>query len=1013
MKLRNICGFLALTTGLIGPAQGQISVLSGGAGPITFPARPAVAEGWSTIAVGDDAANITTMVQFEAAVQALNAANITMQVGTSTTDNPFSANAIARFNGTRFRLQSKPTGVDMTVLMATLRNDTGLDVSSFDVSYLHAVEPAGAETPTGLNGWFAYYSVSGAPGSWQPIPALSGLNANGTPVATITPSGWAPGLNLYIVWADDNGGGTEGGYTMDDFTISNVNTDVLPVSIVITSPTNTQQIVHGVTVNVTTATTGPILEVDFLVDGFSGVIDTTPPFGFALDTSMLSEGAHTLQAIASDGFEQTPSAIVNFDVVANTPPTIVITNLAAPTNFLVGTAIPVNAAIADDIAVTNVDWFVDGTFYVTRAGVANLGFTYVNSLAGTHAIHGVATDSTGQQTTSASVTVGVTNPPAAIFSLFVTNGSDWKYFNGGGDPSDVGFSAWYHSFYDDTPWASGPAEIGGGDTDNGYPERTIIDIGPDDARFSAIYFRKSFLVGNLAEFPNVVLRLLRDDGAVVYLNDLPVWTNNMATTEIDPLTGNIAYTNLAVASDDGIAYQTLNVPSAMLFDGLNTVAVEVHQQNATSSDLSFDMMIWGERATAPMLTITSPTNGQTFLAGVPVTANVTASTFVTNVTLLVDNVAVGSDDTRPFSIVASNLAVGTRTLVARGRDEFGVTGDSPAVSITIVPNQPPTVTLTNPPGNVQLLVGSSITLGAEAADPDGTVARVEFRDNGVLVATVDTSVPYSRNDVDLTAGNHTFTATAVDNSGVSTVSAAITVTVTNPPNAMALLTNRSEWRWVAVTNDTFGTTWVDLGYDDSTWNVGRGKFGFGGDGEHTVIGDENIPSFYFRKVLNISDPSALGEIVMAAIRDDGLIVHVNGVAVRTDRITGTPPIPFDTLADSPAIGGADENTFFLSTNANSIFVPGANIIAVEVHQQNLTSSDVGFDLMIFTAAPGCPSPSVVHGPNPGEVTISWTGGGQLYSAGEVTGPYTTLAAATSPFTFTPSGNAQFFVVRCD
>jgi hypothetical protein len=365
-------------------AQGQISVLSGGAGPITFPARPTVAEGWSTISVGTAAGTITTVAQLEAAVQLLNAGNITMQVGTSTTDNPFSANAIARFNATRFRLQSKPTEVDMTVLMATLRNDTGLDISSFDVSYLHAVEPAGAETPTGMNGWFAYYSVSGAPGSWQPISAFTGLNANGTPSATITPAGWSPGLNLYIIWADDNGGGTEGGYTMDDFTVSNVITDVLPVSITITSPTNTQRIVQGVTVNVTTTTTGPIQDVDFQISGGSVLIDSTPPFGFPLDTTSFPVGAYTLQAIASDGFSQTPSEIVNFEVVANTPPTIVITNLPPPTNFLVGTAIPVNAMIADDIAVTNVDWFVDGAFYVTRAGVANLGFTYVNSLAGTH-----------------------------------------------------------------------------------------------------------------------------------------------------------------------------------------------------------------------------------------------------------------------------------------------------------------------------------------------------------------------------------------------------------------------------------------------------------------------------------------------------------------------------------------------------------------------------------------------------------------------------------------------------
>jgi hypothetical protein len=127
----------------------------------------------------------------------------------------------------------------------------------------------------------------------------------------------------------------------------------------------------------------------------------------------------------------------------------------------------------------------------------------------------------------------------------------------------------------------------------------------------------------------------------------------------------------------------------------------------------------------------------------------------------------------------------------------------------------------------------------------------------------------------------------------------------------------------------------------------------------------------------------------------------------------TPPIPFDTLADSPAVGGAEENTFFYTTNASSIFVPGQNILAVEVHQQGLTSSDVGFDLIIFSAAPACPSPSIAYGPGPGQVTISWSGSGQLYSSTVVEGPYNTLASSTSPYTFTPTGATRFFVVRCN
>jgi hypothetical protein len=487
----------------------------------------------------------------------------------------------------------------------------------------------------------------------------------------------------------------------------------------------------------------------------------------------------------------------------------------------------------------------------------------------------------------------------------------------------------------------------------------------------------------------------------------------MATTDIDPVSGNIAYTNLALASDDGLTYQVLNLPSSVLIPGANHVGVEVHQQNATSSDLSFDLMIWGEMATAPVLTITAPTSGQSFIAGVPVTVDVTASTFVTNATLLVDGAPVGTVDARPYSIVASNLAIGTRTLVARGVDEFGVTGNSAPVTITIVPNQPPTVAITNPPANIELLVGSSITLDAEAADADGVLNRVEFYDNGTLINTDTTIAGFDHTEVDLTAGVHVFTAVAYDNGGLSVVSAPRTVTFTNPPGVTVLMTNRSEWRWAAITNADFGNDWVTMGFNDSDWNIGHGKFGLGGDGEHTVVGVTGIPSFYFRKVLTVANPSAYSAIVIGAIRDDGLIVHVNGNPVFTDRITGTPPIPFDTLADSPAVGGADENRYFLSTNSSSIFSAGPNIIAVEVHQQSLTSSDIGFDLIIFGAAPGCPRPTATYNSLTGQVTVSWTGGGQLYGSTDVVGPYNTLVSATSPVSFLPAGNTRFFRVRCD
>ena len=55
------------------------------------------------------------------------------------------------------------------------------------------------------------------------------------------------------------------------------------------------------------------------------------------------------------------------------------------------------------------------------------------------------------------------------------------------------------------------------------------------------------------------------------------------------------------------------------------------------------------------------------------------------------------------------------------------------------------------------------------------------------------------------------------------------------------------------------------------------------------------------------------------------------------------PIIYTTPAVS-AIGGDDESTFFTSSVDPALLVDGPNVIAVEIHQQSVTSSDISFDL---------------------------------------------------------------------
>jgi len=85
-------------------------------------------------------------------------------------------------------------------------------------------------------------------------------------------------------------------------------------------------------------------------------------------------------------------------------------------------------------------------------------------------------------------------------------------------------------------------------------------------------------------------------------------------------------------------------------------------------------------------------------------------------------------------------------------------------------------------------------------------------------------------------------------------------------------------------------------------------------------------------------------MTLEVLRDDGAVVYLNGTELwRTNMPTGT--ITHSTFASS-AMSGSNENTFFSAQPVSPVVLPGINVLAVEVHQINLTSSDLGLDLRL-------------------------------------------------------------------
>lgn len=164
----------------------------------------------------------------------------------------------------------------------------------------------------------------------------------------------------------------------------------------------------------------------------------------------------------------------------------------------------------------------------------------------------------------------------------VASGSAWKYRD---DGSNQG-TAWRAPGFVDSGWAAGPAQLGYGDGD----EATVVSFGPDPAnKHATTYFRRSFPVASPAVFRTLGLELVRDDGAIAYLNGVEVFRSNMPAGAVGHL--DFASSNLS-APDEG-AYSGVDVAPGLLVAGTNVLAVEIHQSSATSSDLSFDLRLTG------------------------------------------------------------------------------------------------------------------------------------------------------------------------------------------------------------------------------------------------------------------------------------------------------------------------------------------------------------------------------------------------------------------------------------
>ena len=165
--------------------------------------------------------------------------------------NPPAFNSAATWCSTGFYLQTRPTANRATMLMCTLVNNLGGDASGVTIGYDFTIAaPNGDE----INGHNTYYSLTGAAGSWVPIPSLSFASASGRLTANLSIN-WPSGSPLYLAWVDDNSvNSPDTANQLDNF--SAIATPAAQTPVAITSDPQGQTVAELAPVSFTVGTSG-------------------------------------------------------------------------------------------------------------------------------------------------------------------------------------------------------------------------------------------------------------------------------------------------------------------------------------------------------------------------------------------------------------------------------------------------------------------------------------------------------------------------------------------------------------------------------------------------------------------------------------------------------------------------------------------------------------------------------------------------------------------------------------
>ncbi len=537
---------------------------------------------------------------------------------------------------------------------------------------------------------------------------------------------------------------------------------------------------------------------------------------------------------------------------------------------------------------------------------------------------------------------------AGLFTMYqpadethwIRTGDTWRYFKGTQAPP----AAWKSATFDDAGWLAGPSGVGYGDDDDATVLEDMRQTA-DQPGYLTVYLRRHFPYDPAEVADALVLRIDFDDGFVAYLNGVEVARENV--------TGNPPAFNRAASADHEAGQPVdldLSSYRALLRAGDNVLSIEVHNVNLTSSDLTMipELIARKFRPVPPVTRIRGIEELQQLahVRGIysrRQLQQVLGEFWENHFTTDYDKVAAHLGSLRNSD--AQPAMTGAQAAAEAAQAEYleyqffvdhalGNFGDLLLFSAT---------------SPTQLIYLDNVLNVKEA--PNENYAREVLE---LFAFGVDNR--YTQTDIEQLA--RCFTGWSIRKVRPEDRQP-FPASARNPPTEESvqftdsvLLDLGPGWRYFKGTREpspdpaglpTAG--WTEPGFDDAGWLPGSTGIGYGDDDDATVLPDmrNRYVSVYLRREFEVADPSRLGNLLLSVDYDDGYVAYLNGVEIArsaTMRNTGTPP-RHDRTANGGHEAGEGEDTVSLAGFLDLLNpAPAKNVLAIQVHNIDPTSSDL-------------------------------------------------------------------------